>query len=126
MNMKQNVEHWVPLRDLRVSDLPRCGNCPAVYAFRDSRSHEILKFGETDMLRRRIFVNFIGGFGGSKPEDTTQCIHRELFSEGMIDYVDISWIETEDKRKPKQMEKQFRQDYKATHSRRRPIWDRQD
>ena len=85
MNITDNFEKWLCLRDLGVGDLPHCGDCPAVYAFRDSRTREILKFGETDTLRRRIFVNFIGGFGGGRPEATTQRVHRELFSKGMIE-----------------------------------------
>ena len=46
---------------MRVSDPPRCEGCCAVYALRDSRTNEILKFGETNLLRRRRFANFIGG-----------------------------------------------------------------
>ena len=97
MNTAENFEKWLRLRNLGVGDLPQCGNCPAVYAFRDSRTCEILKFGETGTLRKRIFVNFIGGFGGGMPEATTQRVHRELFSNGMIDYVEIAWIEAKDK-----------------------------
>ena len=126
MNNTENFKKWLRLRNLGVGDLPVCGDCPAVYAFRDSRTREILKFGETDTLRRRIFANFIGGFGGSRPEATTQRDHRELFSKGMIDHVELAWIETKNKADAKRMEKQFRQTYRATHSGRRPIWDRQD
>jgi hypothetical protein len=126
MNTTENFEKWFRLRNLGVGDLPQCGDCPAVYAFRDSRTHEILKFGETGTLRSRIFANFIGGFGGRGPEATTQRAHRELFSKGMIDHVEIAWIETRNKADAKQMEKQFRQDYRAGHDGRRQIWDRQD
>lgn len=124
--MTADFENWLPLRNLCVGDLPQCGGCCAVYAFRDSRNSDILKFGETDTLRRRILGNFLGGVGGARQESTTQFVHRELFSKGMIDYVELAWIETRDKATAKLMEKQFRQAYKAAHGGRRPIWDRQD
>jgi hypothetical protein len=117
---------WVPLRVLRLEDLPKLGDCAAVYALRDRRNEEILKFGETGHLRRRILVNFIGGFGGSRPEATTQCVHRELFQNGMIDHVDLAWIETCGKGEAKRMEGDFRQRYKRAHGGKRPRWDRQD
>lgn len=124
--MTQNFENWLPLRGLRIGDLPQCGGCSAVYAFRDCRNSDILKFGETDTLRRRIFGNFIGGVGGSKDQSTTQFIHRQLFSNGMIEHVEIAWIETEDKAMAKSMEDQFRRSYKKTHNGNRPLWDRRD
>lgn len=124
--MTEDFDKWLSLRNLCVGDLPQFGQCSAVYAFRDSRTSEILKFGETDELRRRIFVNFLGGHGGSKPGDTTPRIHRALFLEGMINYVELAWIETKDKAMAKRMEQQFRQAYKTAHGGRRPIWDRQD
>jgi len=124
--MKPNFEKWLPLRHLRVSDFPQCGSCCAVYAFRDSRTGEILKFGETDRLRRRILGNFVGGVGGGGEQSTTQFVHRELFSNGMIDYVELAWIETKDKATAKLMEGQFRQAFKMANGGRRPIWDRQD
>jgi hypothetical protein len=122
--VKPQFENWQPLRDLGVGDFPKCGTCSAVYALRDRRNLEIIKYGETDTLRRRIFGNFIGGVGGNGEGSTTQRIHIELFYEGMIEHVDISWIVTKDKATAKLMEGQFRESYKATHDGKRPIWDR--
>lgn len=58
---------WIPLRKLNLDDFPNCGDCVAVYALRDSRSGEILKFGETGLLRRRILVNFVGASAEATP-----------------------------------------------------------
>lgn len=124
--MAHNFDQWFPLRTLSVSDFPNGGSCCAVYAFRDSRTHEILKFGETNHLRRRMFANFIGGVGGNNSEATTQRIHRKLFLEGMIEYVELAWIAVPDKASARLMEQQFRQAYKAAHGQRWPEWDRQD
>jgi hypothetical protein len=123
--LTDNFEKWLPLRALCIGDLPCCGGCCAVYAFRDSRTGAILKFGETGQLRRRIFANFIGGQGGGYDEATTKRIHRYLFSEGMIDHVEIAWIEVQDKAAARLKEKKFRRDHKAAHGR-WPDWDRQD
>lgn len=124
--MTEHFSNWIPLRKLCVGDLPECGGCCAVYAFRDQRNDEILEFGETDTLRRRILGNFLGGVGGSRAQSTTQFVHRELFTNGWIDHVQIAWIQMKDKATAKQMESTFRQAYKATHGGQRPIWDRQD
>src|SRR5258708_7595266 len=126
MQTYDGLETWLPLRTLCVNDLPNCGGCCAVYAMRDSRTQEILKFGETNHLRRRMFANFIGGVGGSYDGATTQRIHSKLFAEGMIEHVELAWIEVGDKATAKLKEKQFRQEYKATHGQRWPEWDRQD
>jgi hypothetical protein len=44
----------------------------------------------------------------------------------MINYVEVAWIETNNKTEAREMEKQFRQNYVANHDGRRPIWDRQN
>jgi hypothetical protein len=116
--------NWLPLKSLRVADLPNCGACPSVYALRDGRSLETIKFGETDNLLRRIFGNFIGGCGGKKDVSTTQRVHIQLIYEGMIDHVDIAWIVTKDKTTARLLEGQFRQAYKTSHAGSRPLWDR--
>lgn len=73
-----------------------------------------------------MFANFIGGVGGSHDGATTQRVHRQLFTEGMIEHVELAWMEVCDKATAKLKEKQFRQEYKANHGQRRPEWDRQD
>jgi hypothetical protein len=119
--MAETFEHWLPLRLLRMADLPDCGDCCAVYALRDQRTSEILKLGETNCLRRRIFGNLIGGVGGS----TTLRINLQLFDEGiMLDRVEIAWIVTEDKAAARAKEKKFRRDFKAAYGR-FPLWDLQ-
>jgi hypothetical protein len=123
--MTEHFENWFPFRELRIGDFPQCGECSVVYALRDGRSSEVLKFGETDLMRRRIFGNYVGGVGGS----TTQFIHQQLFYQGiqnMIDYVEIAWIVAKDKATAKVMEGQFRQSYKMAHGGQRPPWDRRD
>jgi hypothetical protein len=122
--MTGNFENWIPLNELRVGDLPKCGICPAVYALRDRRSQEVIKFGETDNLLRRIFGNFIGGCGGKKDVSTTQRVHIDLVYEGMIDRVDLAWVVTKDKAAARLMEGQFRSAYKVAHGGKRPLWDR--
>jgi len=120
--MKDSFDQWVKLHRLCVADLPRYGDFPAVYAIRHSTTQDVLKYGNAGRLHQRIFGNFIGGVGGS----TTQRVHCELCSNGMIDCAEVAWIETKDKAEAEGMEKRFRQQYKRAHDGRRPIWDRQD
>ncbi len=112
---------WVPLRDLALSHFPKYGQFPAVYALRDASTGEILKFGETGWLRTRIIGNYLSGFGGA----TTNRIHADLFNNGMIERVELAWIETKDAKEAGEMEKEFRAEYKRQNGR-RPAWDRQD
>lgn len=121
--MDDTFTNWTPLGHLRVTDLPRLRACWAVYAFRDRRNGDTLKFGERGTLRLRIFGNYLGGIGGSGPDAATQFVHRKLFDEDMIDHVDIAWKVVKDKATAKRIEHTLRQDYKKTQGR-RPLWDR--
>ena len=116
--MSPAFSKWFPLRALTVAQMPKHGQHPAVYALRDATTGAILKFGCTDMLRRRIFGNYIGGVGGQ----TTQRIHAELFHNNMIDRVELSWIEAKDEADAKQKETEFRLTYKQANGK-RPPWD---
>jgi hypothetical protein len=123
--MEGKLTNWISLSDLRVSDLPRRSRwwtCCAAYAFRDSRNQEILKFGETQDLRRRIFGNYIGGIGGTSK--TGFWIHEKIFRLGYIDYVELAWVVTASKAKARSLESQFLAGYKSTHGGRRPKWNR--
>jgi len=123
--MNGSFEHWFPLNRLCMADFPRYGKFPAVYAIRHSSNKDILKYGNAGCLSQRILVNFIGGFGGKGPSSTTQFVHWELCGKGMIECVELSWIETIDKQDAERMEKGFRQEYKRLNGC-RPLWDRQD
>ncbi len=112
---------WFALVHLSIASLVRYGDCPAVYALRDARTKDILKFGNTDRLRRRIFANYLGGVGGNK-ESTTQRIHRELFLQHMVDHVELSYLEAKNKAEAEHKENEFRQAYKQSNGR-RPKWD---
>ena len=116
--MAHDFEQWLPIRDLALSHLARHGDFPAVYSMRDATTSAILKYGCTRCLRARIFGNYLGGIGGT----TTQRIHRELFESGMIDRIELGWIETASDTEAKRMESEFRKEYKKTHGR-RPAWD---
>lgn len=123
--MSTAFRQWLRLGSLAIDQCSKFGDYPAVYAFRDARTGDILKYGKTDRLRRRIFGNFIGGVGGSRQQSTTQFVHKKLFADGRIDHVEIAWLETKDAAEAEQKEKQFRAEYKEANGR-RPIWDRQD
>ncbi len=116
--MADEFTHWLPLRSLSVKDFLRHGEFPAVYALRDSATGDILKYGKTTCLRTRIIGNFLGGIGG----DTTRRIHKELFSNNMIDRVELAWIETKNGKEAGYKESKFREAYKQTNGR-RPKWD---
>jgi hypothetical protein len=109
---------WLPLRSLSVGDLPKHGEIPAVYALRDSATGEILKYGKSYWLRRRVFGEYLGGIGG----ETTQRIHNELFRNNMVGRVEVAWIETKDDAEACLKEKAFRAAYKQANGR-RPKWD---
>ena len=118
--MAEEFERWVPLRDLALSHLARHGDSPAVYYMRYTTG-EVLKYGCTRCLRTRIVGNYLGGIGGS----TTQRIHHALFEKGMIDRVEIAWIETNSEAEARLKESEYRRAYKKIHGR-RPAWDLMD
>jgi hypothetical protein len=117
--MSDAFSQWFPLRDLALVQMPQHGQLPAVYALRDGRTGDILKFGCTNDLRRRIFGTYIGGVGGK----TTQRIHDELFQNNMIDRVELAWIEARDAQEAKDKETEFRLAYKEVNKGKRPSWD---
>lgn len=116
--MSDLFQLWLPLRSLCVGDLRQFGDIPAVYAIRQTKTGEILKFGNTDRLRRRVFGNYLGGVGGG----TTQRIHHQLFGNDTIDSVELAWLETKDKAEAESKEREFRAAYKRVHGK-RPAWD---
>jgi hypothetical protein len=97
-------ENWTPLKSVSVGQFPDGGRCAIVYALRDGRDGEILKFGKTGCARDRIFKNYIGGNGGS----TTRRIYDNLFTDGFIEHVEIAWICTTDAAEAERSEKHFR------------------
>ena len=123
--MAESFERWIPLRRLSLSDLPKYGACPAVYALRDASDGDTLKYGCAGSLRSRIVGNFLAGFGGNGPTSTTQRLHAQLFDKGMIERVEIAWIETQDRDEAERKETEFRAAYTAAHGR-RPVWDLRD
>lgn len=114
------LQNWLLLADLTVRALPRHGDFPAVYALRDSRDQDILKFGNTDRLRRRIFGNYLGGVGG----ETTKRIHHDLFRDNTVEHVQLAWLRTTDEGEAKRKETELRDTYRKMHGR-LPKWDRQ-
>jgi hypothetical protein len=120
LKMTDGFQNWRLLWRLAVEDMQKHGNFPAVYAMRDSTTQEMLKFGSTGELRKRVFGNYLGGIGGS----TTQRIHEELFAGNMITRVELAWLETKDKANAARKESEFRDNHKKVHGR-RPTWDQQ-
>lgn len=119
--MSEAFQNWTPMRSVSLNHFPKCGQCAIVYAIRDSRDGEILKYGKTGCARDRIFKNYIGGAGGS----TTQRIHSNLFDDGMIDHVEIAWLETADGAAAELAEKRFRAEF-VTIFGHWPLWDLKD
>ena len=118
--MANAFQEWFPLNSLALGNCSRYGDHPAVYALRDAKTGDILKFGETGCLRRRIFAEYLGGVGGR----TTQRIHAALFRNNLVDHVEVAWLETKDKAEAHRKEGEFRNAYKRANAR-RPVWDRQ-
>ena len=108
---------WLPFNGLRISDLPSNGESPAAYAMRDANTKEIMYIGGTSSLLKRLFGNYLGGFGGS----TTQRIHSNLFDGGFISTIEVAWLPTgEYKRK----EKDLTSEYRSTHVGKLPPWNK--
>lgn len=120
--MTASFDHWVPLHRMCIADLPRYGNTAAVYAIRDCRTKEVLKYGHTQHLRKRIVMNYLCGWGG----DTTQRVYLELYDNSQIECVEVAWVVAKDKAEAKRMETDFRREYKRTHGGQLPPWDRQN
>jgi hypothetical protein len=119
--MADDFQNWIPLKSASLGHFPRCGECSIVYVFRDSRDGEILKYGKTGCARDRIFKNYIGGSGGP----TTKRIHDNLFADGMIEHVEIAWIETSDAAQAELREKRFRAEFVRENGH-WPLWDLKD
>jgi len=104
---------WIPFIKLSLADIPNaggdCDRLAAVYAMRDARTGDILKYGKSKEIRGRIYANYIGGWGGA----TTQRVYRELFgAHRMINHVETAWIPTKNDDEALKLEKQFRAEYK--------------
>jgi len=117
----KGFQNWIALKSLSLSHFPGCGQCSIVYALRDARTGEILKYGKTACARDRIFKNYIGGAGGA----TTQRIHDNLFTDAEIEHVEIAWIQTMTGAEAELEEKRFRAKYVREHGH-RPLWDLKD
>jgi hypothetical protein len=117
----KEFQNWIALKSLSLSHFPRCGQCAIVYALRDARTGEILKYGKTACARDRIFKNYIGGAGGA----TTRRIHDNLFVDGVVEHVDIAWIQTATGTEAELAEKRYRATHIAEHGH-RPLWDLKD
>ena len=117
-----DFKDWILLANLKLADMPEHGGFPGVavvYALRDARTGDILKYGYSSDLRGRIFGNYVGGAGGG----TTQRIHDELFGNKNISHVEIAWIVMESSDAAKIQETQFRAEY-IKRVGRLPFWDR--
>ena len=83
---------WIRLDRLCLADLPKYGDVPACYLFREVASGEVIYIGSTEKLGRRLFGNYIGGVGGA----TTKRIHAALFEPKVLAGVEVAWIEGDD------------------------------
>ena len=92
--MTNVFQQWLPLHRLAVVDSPQCGDRRAVYALREATTGQILKFGSTGRLRRRILWETTSE---GLEERLTLRIHGELFTRKSIDHVELAWPETKDK-----------------------------
>jgi hypothetical protein len=104
----QAFQNWIALKSISLSHFPSCGQCSIVYALRDARTGEVLKYGKTACARDRIFKNYIGGTGGA----TTRRIRDNLFTDAEIEHVEIAWIQTATGAEAELEEKRF----SAAHS----------
>src|SRR5437879_5947410 len=87
---------WVSLASLAPSSMPPGhGDFGAVYAFRLADTNELLYIGSTSRLRRRLLGNYLGGIGG----ETTQRIHSHIFTDFLIDRIEVAWQGTGDGRR---------------------------
>jgi hypothetical protein len=111
-----DFRNWHPLVELSLSSIPDYGMFPAVYALRDRRTSEILKFGSTYYFRNRIFGSYLGGIH----EDKSAVL---LYDTKIIPFVDIAWIRVGDPDEARRPESGYRRVYCDTHGY-DPLWDR--
>jgi hypothetical protein len=108
--------NWFPLTRVAIGDLPRFGDVPAVYAFREIGSSELLYIGSTGCLRQRLFGNYLGGVGGL----TTQRINGLLCDEQWLARVEVAWERTD---AYKAREEDLKEHYRRAFNR-LPSWTR--
>ena len=119
--MSEAFQNWIPIRSVSLSHFPKCGECAIVYCLRDARIGEILKYGKTGCARGRIFKDYFGGAGGP----TTKRIHSNLFEDGMIEHVEIAWLEMINGLAAETEEKKFRAQFVKANGH-WPLWDLKD
>jgi hypothetical protein len=69
---------------------------------------DIVYIGRSKALNRKVFGTILGGRGGK----ATQKIHRQLFQNGLISNMQISWILVE---KPKAKQQELLAKYEEEH-----------
>lgn len=124
MNTMERFQQWFLLRDLSFGCLPKYGDFPCVYVFRDKTSGEILKFGSATKFRNRVFVNYLCGMGGNDESSTTQWIHKQLIKDESIERVEVSWHQTQNVNEARSLEKELQARYRREHGGKRPVWER--
>lgn len=116
MNALANAR-WVPLDRLSLSDLPEYGEVSGCYVFRIAATGEVIYIGKTDNLRRRLFVNHLGGWGGA----TTQRIHAALFEPSVLAGVEVAWLVSDT---PESLERELKRQFAALGGAALPRWVR--
>lgn len=111
-----DYQTWIPLFKLCLADIPAGQNNSFIYMLRKSDDKEIVYIGETGNLRQRMFKNFIGGTGGG----TTQRIHSYLFDGDTYKNIEVTWIESSNR---KSQESMLLEEYRLKHGR-LPRWNR--
>jgi hypothetical protein len=106
---------WIRLDRLCLADLPKYGNVPGCYLFREAASGEVIYIGSTKALGHRLFGNHLGGVGGP----TTQRVHAAFFEPEVLAGVEVAWIESSDYRT---LEVELKRQFALLGAQRLPRW----
>jgi hypothetical protein len=117
-NLKDlGFQEWYPLNDLSPANIPYGKS--GVFVIVDktlTEPSDIIYIGRSKALTKKIIGGVLGGCGGK----VAQKIHKQLFQNGLISNMQISWILV-DKPKAKQQELLFK--YEGEHGN-YPAWNK--
>ncbi len=111
-------EEFLPIKGLQFTSLPYNKNSVLVLTdctLAGKPASDILYIGKSKKLTRRIFGGYLAGYGGK----TTRKIHEQLFDDGFLEKVAISWMLTDD---PKAAQKDLLEKFKKEHGE-YPAWN---
>ena len=119
LTLKENgFAEFLPIKGLQFASLPENKNSVLVLAdctLTGKPTSDIIYIGRSKKPTKRIFGGYLAGYGGKN----TKKIHSNLFADGLIEKVVISWMPCDN---PKVAQKELLEKFKKEHGE-YPAWN---